>query len=121
MLDGGEKVLKVVNLSNGTELANFVANADTFFKRLKGLMFTKSLSAGHGLHIQPCRSIHTYFMNYEIDVLYLSDQFEIVGMDEKMKPASVGKYQKKAFSVLELPAGTISRTETKIGHYILIK
>ena len=114
-------MLKVVNLSNGTELANCASSANTFFKRLKGLMFTKSLPAGHGLHIQPCRSIHTFFMNYAIDVLYLSEQLEIVGMDETMKPRSVGKYQPMAFSILELPAGAIRKTDTKIGHYLTIK
>lgn len=114
-------MVKAVNLSNGTELANEVATAETFFKRLKGLMFTTSLPAGHGLHIKPCRSIHTYFMNYPIDVLYLSEQFEIVGMDETMKPAMVGKYQRRAFSVLELPAGMIKKTETKMGQYLSIK
>jgi uncharacterized membrane protein (UPF0127 family) len=113
--------LKVVNLTNRTELADNVSKADTFFKRLKGLMFTKSLPAGHGLLIQPCQSIHTFFMNYSIDVLYLSKDFEIVGLDETLKPAKVGKYQKRAYSVLELPAGTILKTETKIGNYLTIK
>jgi hypothetical protein len=110
-----------VNLSNGAELANNVSKADSFFKRLKGLMFTKSLPTGHGLLIQPCQSIHTYFMNYPIDVLYLSKDLEIVGLDETIKPATVGKYQKRAFSVLELPSGTIRKTETKIGNYLTIK
>jgi uncharacterized membrane protein (UPF0127 family) len=113
--------LKVVNLTNRTELADNVSKADTFYKRLKGLMFTKSLPAGHGLLIQPCQSIHTFFMNYSIDVLYLSKDFEIVGLDETLKPAKVGKYQKRAYSVLELPAGTILKTETKIGNYLTIK
>ena len=113
--------MKVVNLSNGTELANFATKADTFFRRLKGLMFTKRLPEGHGLHIQPCRSIHTFFMNYPIDVLYLNDQFEVVGMDETMKPNTVGKYHNMASSVLELPAGTLKRAGTKIGHFLTIK
>lgn len=113
--------MKVVNLTNRTELADNVSKADTFYKRLKGLMFTKSLPAGHGLLIQPCQSIHTFFMNYSIDVLYLSKDFEIVGLDETLKPAKVGKYQKRAYSVLELPAGTILKTETKIGNYLTIK
>lgn len=113
--------MRVVNLSNGTELADQVSAADTFFKRLKGLMFTKNLLAGHGLHIQPCRSIHTFFMNYPIDVLYLSEHLEVVGMDETMGPTTVGKYQRKAFSVLELPAGTINKTETRIGQFLSIK
>jgi uncharacterized protein len=111
--------LKVVNLSNGAELVNNLSTADTFFKRLKGLMFSKKLPAGHGLLIEPCQSIHTFFMNYSIDVLYLGKDLEIVGLDETVRPAKVGKYQKRAVSVLELPAGTIRKTGTKIGHYLL--
>ncbi|WHY87705.1 DUF192 domain-containing protein [Neobacillus novalis] len=113
--------MKVVNLSNGAELASQVTAADTYFKRLKGLMFSKSLPAGHGLLIQPCQSIHTYFMNYSIDVIYLSKEFEIVGLDETVKPAKVGKFHRKAKSVLELPAGTIRETGTKIGNYLTTK
>ena len=112
--------MRVVNLSTGTEVANTIATAETFFTRLKGLMFSKSLLTGHGLHIKPCRSIHTFFMNYPIDVLYLSEQLEVVGMDVEMKPSAVGKYQPKAYSVLELPAGTIQETKTRIGHYLSI-
>ncbi|SFQ69411.1 hypothetical protein SAMN04488577_1119 [Bacillus sp. cl95] len=110
--------MKVVNLSNGKEMASIVTKADTFFRRLKGLMFTQNFHEGHGLLIQPCQSIHTFFMNYSIDVLYVSEDFEIVGMDETMKPAMVGKFHRRAVSVLELPAGTIQKTETKVGHYL---
>ena len=113
--------MKVVNLTNGAELVNNLSTADTFFKRLKGLMFSKNLPAGHGLLIQPCQSIHTFFMNYCIDVLYISKDLEVVGIDETFRPAKVGKFQKRAFAVLELPAGTICQTETKIGNYLSIK
>ncbi|WML50535.1 DUF192 domain-containing protein [Neobacillus sp. PS3-34] len=109
-----------MNLSNGIEIANQVSIADSFFKRLRGLMFTESLPTGHGLLIKPCRSIHTFFMNYSIDVLYLNEELEVVGMDETVRPAAVGKYQSRAHSVLELPAGTIRETETKVGHYLSI-
>jgi hypothetical protein len=110
-----------VNLSNGAELVNHLLTADTFVKRLKGLMFSENLPAGHGLLIRPCQSIHTFFMKYSIDVLYISKDLEIVSMDEMLMPAKVGKLQKKAHSVLELPAGTIRNTETKIGNYVTIK
>jgi uncharacterized protein len=119
MQNGGVKV-RVVNLSTDTEIANKITKAHSFFKRLKGLMFTKSLPEGHGLHIQPCRSIHTYFMNYSIDVLYLNKDFEIVGLEEKLEPSRVGKVNKMGYSVLELPAGTIQKTETKVGNTIKI-
>ncbi|NHC41383.1 DUF192 domain-containing protein [Bacillus sp. MM2020_1] len=113
--------MKVVNLSNGAELVNHLSTADTFFKRLKGLMFSENLPAGHGLLIRPCQSIHTFFMSYSIDVLYISKDLEIVGMDETILPAKVGKFQKRAYSVLEMPAGTIRKTETKVGNYLTIK
>jgi uncharacterized protein len=120
LFHGGE-TMKVVNLTNGAELVNQLATADTFFTRLKGLMFSKDLPAGHGLIIQPCQSIHTFFMNYPIDVIYLSNELEIVGLDETIKPGTVGKFHKQSQSVLELPAGTIQKTGTQIGNYLTIK
>nr|WP_197969879.1 DUF192 domain-containing protein [Mesobacillus harenae] len=95
--------------------------AATFFTRLKGLMFSKELPAGHGLYIKPCRSIHTYFMNYPIDVIYLNEKYEIVGLDEAVQPRTIGKYHKGAKSVIELPEGTIQRTKTEVGHALQLK
>ena len=114
--------MRLMNLSNGKELAANVRVAVTFFSRFKGLMLTDSLPEGHSLYIQPCRSIHTFFMNYSIDVLYINENNEIVGTDEKLKPAKIGKRCKGAYSVFELPEGTIRNTGTKVGHSIkLIK
>jgi uncharacterized protein len=70
--------------------------------------------------IKPCQSIHTFFMNYPIDVVYLNGNNEIVGLDESMKPAKVGKIHRKAKSVLELPPGTIRNAEMQVGHYLSI-
>jgi uncharacterized protein len=112
--------MKVVNLSNGAEIANEITKAHHFFSRLKGLMFSKSLPEGHGLHIQPCRSIHTFFMNYPIDVLYLNKDFEIVGLDENLQPAKMGQVYKNGYSVLELTSGTIQKSGTKVGNKIKI-
>ncbi|NKE08062.1 MULTISPECIES: DUF192 domain-containing protein [Mesobacillus] len=114
--------MRLVNESNGRVLAANVKIADTFFSRFKGLMLTDSLPDGHGLYIQPCRSIHTFFMNYSIDVLYINENFEIVGAEEQLEPAKMGKRCKGAYSVFELPEGTIRNTGTKVGHSIkLIK
>jgi uncharacterized protein len=110
--------MKAVNLSNGTEIANEIAKAYSFFTRLKGLMFSKSLPEGHGLHILPCRSIHTFFMNYPIDVLYLNKEYEIVGLQKSFHPSKIGKVYKNGYSVLELPSGSIQKSETEIGHQI---
>lgn len=110
--------MKLVNLDNGQVIATNVQKAYTFAKRLKGLMFTSESSSGCALHIRPCRSIHTFFMNYAIDVLYLDPDQKIVEVDEYIQPRRIGKMVKKAFSVVELPAGRIKETQTTIGQAV---
>ncbi|MFA9556304.1 DUF192 domain-containing protein [Evansella sp. AB-rgal1] len=111
---GGE-ALKLVNLGNDRVIAANVNQAYSFFKRLKGLMFTKKLPIGDGLHIKPCPSVHTYFMNYAIDILYINKDNQVVAIDEALAPGKVGKRYKGAHSVVELSAGTVKRSETKVG------
>jgi uncharacterized membrane protein (UPF0127 family) len=113
--------LELVNLTNNQELANEIYKAHTFLTRLKGLMFSKELPLGCGLHIKPCRSVHTYFMNYAIDVLFVNDRLEIVGIVESMSPRKVSKVYHASNSVIELPAGTARRTGTEIGHELKFK
>ncbi|MDQ0256990.1 uncharacterized membrane protein (UPF0127 family) [Evansella vedderi] len=107
--------MKLVNLSNGKVIASNVNEANTFFKRLKGLMFTKMLHRDAGLHIKPCQSVHTFFMNYCLDILYIDKSDTIVAIDEAMAPGKVGRHYRKAASVIELPAGKVKETETKVG------
>ncbi len=109
---------QLVNLSNGKILAKHVTEAYSFWWRLRGLMFTNTFPSGGALHIKPCRSVHTFFMKYEIDVLYLDGNFRIVGIDIAIPPGKIGKSYTNAKSVVELPAKKVLETETKIGHYI---
>jgi len=89
--------------------------ADSFFKRFKGLMFTKELSPQSGMFIYPCSSIHTFFMNYTIDVLYLDKNNIVLAIDEDMKPGKVGRIVKGAVAVVELSSGKAKETDIRIG------
>jgi uncharacterized membrane protein (UPF0127 family) len=113
--------LKVLNQSNGTVLASEAKTAQTFLQRLKGLMFSKALPFGSALHIQPCRSIHTFFMRYSIDIIYMDAQRRIVGLEERLGPGKLGAIFPQVDSVIELPAGTIETTGTQLGQYIQIQ
>ncbi|HZG70965.1 MAG TPA: DUF192 domain-containing protein [Chondromyces sp.] len=110
--------MKVVNLNNNRLIGGNIRQAYSFFKRLRGLMFTSGLPKGSGLHLHPCNSVHTFFMNYPIDVLYVNDQNVVVAVDEALPPGKVGKVYKDAVSVVELSAGTVKETATRIGHKI---
>ena len=108
----------LVNKTSNTIISENLTRADTFFKRLKGLMFTKELTAQDALHIIPCNEIHTFFMNYSIDVLYLDKDMNIVHIDEDMAPGKIGKYIKNAISVIELPRGRIKAAGLKPGQAV---
>lgn len=95
--------------------------ADTFFKRLKGLMFTKGLPEQSGLHIIPCSEIHTFNMYYPIDVLYLDANNNILAIDEELKPNRIGKHIKNAVSVVELSNGKIKKLKIEVGQAVVVQ
>ncbi len=92
--------------------------ADSFFKRLKGLMFTKELLPQSSLYIYPCREIHTFFMNYNIDVLYLDIKNIVVAIDEDMRPGKIGRHIKNAVAVVELPSGKAREACIAVGQAV---
>jgi len=111
-------LLKLINNANNTMISETVITANTFFKRLKGLMFTKELPDENALHIMPCNEIHTFHMKYSIDVLYLDRNNVILAIDEDIKPWKIGKRVKKAVSVVELPSGRAKKTGVEVGQTV---
>ena len=85
-------------------IAGRVAVADTFFTRFKGLMLRKALLPGEGLLLKNCSTIHCCFMRFPIDVVYLDDNMQVVGV-ETVKPWRLGHIFRGAKHVLELDAG----------------
>jgi uncharacterized membrane protein (UPF0127 family) len=68
--------MKAYNLRNGKELSDNVTVADSLFKRMKGLLGRSGMSAGEALWIKPCMSVHTFFMRFPIDVVFLSKKIK---------------------------------------------
>ena len=106
---------RVMNLTRNTPLADQAARADTFMERFKGLMGVTDLPLGQGLHIAPCNSIHTFFMKIPIDAVFLNAGNEVVDVCHALPPWRMSKVYFGAKSVLELPAGTASASQTKAG------
>lgn len=80
---------------------------NTFFSRLIGLMFKKNLPAGSGIVLKPCTQIHTCFMRFNIDVIFLDENLQVLHFIENMKPWRLSPLFLKARYTVELPAGTI--------------
>jgi uncharacterized membrane protein (UPF0127 family) len=109
-----EPRLKVANLTRKTILATSLDVADNGAKRNKGLLGRTSLQPGEGLWIIPCESVHTFFMKFAIDLVYLDRKHQVKKVRNSV-PAWRLSACLSAHSILELPAGTIARTETQPG------
>jgi uncharacterized membrane protein (UPF0127 family) len=92
--------------------------ANTFFKRLKGLLGKKDFPENEGLYIPKCNSIHMFFMKFPIDVLFLDQNKQIVFLLEDFSPWKIKSPVKKAIATLELPSGTIKKHSLKVGDNI---
>lgn len=107
-------VLKVVNVTRGTIVATFVQVADCGDTRRKGLLGRTSLSPGEGLWIVPCESVHTWFMQFPIDLIYLNRDKRIEKVRSDVVPWRLSACL-SAISVLELAAGSIRASRTEKG------
>ncbi|MGD0893367.1 MAG: DUF192 domain-containing protein [Terracidiphilus sp.] len=88
--------------------------ADTSEKRNIGLLGRKGLGSGEGLWIIPCESVHTFFMKFPIDLVYLDRNKEIKKLRDAV-PAWRLSACLSAHSILELPAGTIRSSQSQLG------
>lgn len=109
--------MEVVNVTRGTVLATNLEVANTGARRNKGLLGRAGLGSGEGLWIVPCESVHTFFMQFAIDLVYLDRKHRV-----RKVHSSVGPWRMSAclsaHSILELPAGTIRETSTVTGDLI---
>lgn len=88
--------------------------SDTFLKRLFGLLFKPKLKENQGLLMKGCNSIHTLWMRYPIDVVFLDKQMRIVDLTACLKPFRFSKIVKESDYVLELPCRSIFRHDLKV-------
>ncbi len=104
-----------MNRTRGIVVADTVEIAGTWLKRLQGLLFKDRLPEKHCLILNPCNSVHTCFMRFNIDVLFIGNAGEVVYLLENMPSFRFSPIIRKARFVLELPAHTISSTGTSLG------
>jgi len=138
-----EQIMIAYNATKGTCLAASVRVADSFLKRLVGLLGSRSLNCGmriaecglndeksaighrpsaiDGLWIKSCNSIHTLGMLFSIDVLFLNRSGQVVKALPGVRPFRLVLPVKSAVSVLELPEQTIGRTNTEPGDVIQVR
>jgi uncharacterized protein len=86
-------------------LGESVAIADTTASRMTGLLGTSSMQGFDGLLITRCNSIHTLFMKYSIDVLFIDSGDKVVQIVRSLPPWRFTRIYFRASKVLELTGG----------------
>jgi uncharacterized protein len=105
---------EVRNLTRGTSIGDAIDTAESSAARRTGLLKHHKLEEGAGLWIIPCEAVHTFFMKFAIDLIYLDRKKKVRGMVRALPPWRLSICL-PAHSVLELPPGTIDRTKTQKG------
>jgi uncharacterized protein len=91
--------------------------AATPFTRMRGLLGRSSLPSGQGILLRPASSVHTFFMRFPIDVVFLDGDLRVVEIAADLRPwRAAGK--RGARAVLELPAGECARRGLAVGDQI---
>lgn len=90
--------------ASGKPLVPLVERAESAGERMRGLLGRRPLAAGEGLLLAPCASIHTFFMRYSIDLVYLDRNGCVVKLVPALPPWRLSM-ARRAHATLELPAG----------------
>jgi uncharacterized membrane protein (UPF0127 family) len=100
-----------------TPLSGACAWAESMHSRMVGLLSHDALAEDESLMIDPCKQVHTFFMRFPIDVVFLSESNQVLKI-RSLAPWRLSPLVWKAARVLELPAGRCSRAGLTEGAHL---
>lgn len=94
--------------------------ANGFWQRFKGLMLSKPLPTDRALLISRCSSVHTFFMRYALDLIYLDNDNRVVKLVRGVKPWRMSWGGTGATQILEMTTGGIDLFAIQMGEPMVI-
>ena len=106
--------MKLYNTTKNQIIAKDLLVADTFYTRLKGLLGKSDLPKDTALWIKDCPSVHTFFMKFDIDVIFIDKHMRVTRVVENLKPWRFTRFfQYKNKSCIEL--SSLNQISTKVS------
>ena len=105
--------------ADGAVVCERCSLADSPLTRLRGLLGRNGLETGEGLLLRPASSIHTFFMRFPIDAVFLDRALVVVGIAGAVEPWRAAS-RRGAKAVLELPAGESFRRGLAVGDQLTL-
>ena len=108
------------NLTRKITLANHVEQATSLLKRIQGLIGRSQLDPSHTLWIPHCNSIHTFFMKFPIDVVFVSKHLIVKSIRRNIQPGRITLPVWGASSVFEFSSGAIQQKDIAKGDQLYV-
>ena len=99
---------------DGRIVCERVVVADRAHRRMRGLMGRRRLSSGQGMVIRPAFAIHTHFMRFPIDAVFLDSDQVVIAIEKNLRPWRTASCR-GAREVVELAAGECDRRGLEVG------
>ncbi len=113
-----KKAVRVINATRRTLVGERIRVAETGLTRIVGLLGESELLPGDGLLIVPSQSVHTWGMQFPVDIAVLDNEWRVIAIRPDMRPFRMTRMFWKAAAVLELPSGMLESTSTLVGDAI---
>ena len=112
-------MVRLIHVRTGREIARLEI-ARTTLQRMRGLLGRNGLPPGQGMLIERCSSIHTLFMKFALDVVFLDSDWEVRRVVRDLRPWRMA-HSLGASCVVELAAGALEGTDLAPGDALKIE
>ena len=107
------------NERTGVSIATHLETAFESASRNRGLLGRTALPPGHALIIAPSNMVHTFFMRFPIDLIFVARSGDILKIRTRVRSRRiVGSL--RAFAVIELAAGALEESGTRAGDRVIL-
>lgn len=105
---------RIVNRTREVVVCEHAEVAAGLFARMRGLLGREGLEPGAGMLFRGESSIHSAFMRFEFDAVFMDRALRVVGVSERIRPWRM-RGARRAHNVLELAGGEIARLGIELG------
>jgi uncharacterized membrane protein (UPF0127 family) len=108
------------NVRTGATIATRVVAAVDSATRRQGLLGRSGLREGEALVLAPCSAVHTAFMRFPLDLMFLDRAGRVLKVSAEVRPWRI-RYAWRAFAVVELAADSVRASGTVCGDTVELR
>lgn len=110
---------RLIHARSGEAIATDVELALTRSSRRRGLLERDRLDPAAALVLSPCLAVHTAFMRFAIDVIFVDKAGHVTRIVKRLEPWRAAA-SLRAYATIELAAGALDRFDIAVGDRLLI-